>query len=56
MKKVGEFYQNIELAGSLRRRKETVGDIDLLVSADKRFWSALHERRCQLLASIDWGG
>jgi DNA polymerase (family 10) len=43
MKKVGEFYQNIELAGSLRRRKETVGDIDLLVSADKRFWPALHE-------------
>ncbi len=43
MKKVGEFYQNIDLAGSLRRRKKTVGDIDLLVSADKRFWSALHE-------------
>ncbi|MFZ8863664.1 MAG: helix-hairpin-helix domain-containing protein [Thermocrinis sp.] len=43
MKKVGELYRNIELVGSSRRKKETVGDIDLLVCAYKRFWSALHE-------------
>ena len=34
---------NIELAGSLRRRKETVGDIDLLVAAKKEDWAQIHE-------------
>lgn len=39
---VRELYENIQLAGSLRRRKETVGDIDLLVSAKKESWARLH--------------
>jgi len=43
MKTLSNLYQNIELAGSLRRRKETVGDIDLLVSAKRDSWKALHE-------------
>ncbi|WP_333784688.1 helix-hairpin-helix domain-containing protein [Thermocrinis sp.] len=43
MKTLSNLYQNIELAGSLRRRKETVGDIDLLVSAKRESWKALHE-------------
>ncbi len=43
MKMLSDLYQNMELAGSLRRRKETVGDIDLLVSAKREFWKALHE-------------
>ncbi len=34
---------NIELAGSLRRRKETIGDIDILVSAEKHNWKDIHE-------------
>lgn len=29
--------KNVELAGSLRRKKETIGDIDILVSCDKKF-------------------
>ncbi len=41
--KVKDLYENIELAGSLRRRKETVGDIDLLVSAKKENWEKLHQ-------------
>ncbi len=40
---VKELYEKIELAGSLRRRKETVGDIDLLVSARKENWKRLHQ-------------
>lgn len=28
--------QQIEVAGSLRRRKETIGDIDILIAADKK--------------------
>lgn len=39
---VKDFFENIQLAGSLRRRKETVGDIDLLVSAEKQHWGELH--------------
>lgn len=31
----------VELAGSARRRKETVGDIDMLVAADKKDWSKI---------------
>lgn len=42
-KKVNELYENIELAGSLRRCKETVGDIDLLVSAKRENWARLHQ-------------
>lgn len=42
MQKIEDLYTNIELAGSLRRRKETVGDIDLLVAAPKEVWSKIH--------------
>ncbi|NPA40759.1 MAG: DNA polymerase/3'-5' exonuclease PolX [Aquificae bacterium] len=34
--------KEISVAGSLRRMKETIGDIDILVSADKRDWSKVH--------------
>ena len=37
------LYENIELAGSLRRRKETIGDIDILISAKKENWPKLHQ-------------
>ncbi|MEJ7554579.1 MAG: DNA polymerase/3'-5' exonuclease PolX [Aquificaceae bacterium] len=40
---IRELYENIELAGSLRRRKETVGDIDLLISAKRENWSKIHQ-------------
>ncbi len=40
---VKDLYESIELAGSLRRRKETVGDIDLLVSARRENWARLHQ-------------
>lgn len=33
--------QQVELAGSLRRKKETVGDIDILVTASKKDWSKI---------------
>ncbi len=36
--------KEISVAGSLRRRKETIGDIDILVSAEKRNWREIHER------------
>ncbi|MDQ7038283.1 MAG: DNA polymerase/3'-5' exonuclease PolX [Aquificota bacterium] len=36
--------REISVAGSLRRMKETVGDIDILVSADKKDWPRIHER------------
>ncbi len=37
------LYENIELAGSLRRRKETIGDIDILISAKRENWPKLHQ-------------
>jgi len=37
------LYENIELAGSLRRRKENIGDIDILISAKKENWPKLHQ-------------
>ncbi|QWK20570.1 MAG: DNA polymerase/3'-5' exonuclease PolX [Hydrogenobacter thermophilus] len=43
MKRLGDIIERIELAGSLRRRKETVGDIDILVSAMHENWSKIHE-------------
>lgn len=39
---IRDLYENIELAGSLRRRKETIGDIDILISANRENWSKLH--------------
>lgn len=33
-----------ELAGSLRRKKETIGDIDIIATADKKEWKKIVER------------
>ncbi len=38
-----ESVENISIAGSLRRMKETIGDIDILVSAPKERWTKVHE-------------
>ena len=38
-----ESIENISIAGSLRRMKETIGDIDILVSAPKERWTKVHE-------------
>ncbi len=35
--------KNISIAGSLRRMKETIGDIDILVSAEKKEWFKIHD-------------
>jgi DNA polymerase (family 10) len=35
--------KNISVAGSLRRVKETIGDIDILVSAKRERWHEVHE-------------
>ncbi|SHK20976.1 DNA polymerase/3'-5' exonuclease PolX [Thermocrinis minervae] len=43
MKQIGHLIEKIELAGSLRRRKETIGDIDILVSAKAENWPRIHE-------------
>lgn len=43
MRKLGNLIEKIELAGSLRRRKETIGDIDILVSAPKENWNKVHQ-------------
>ncbi len=42
LKKLKEII-NISTAGSLRRMKETVGDIDILVSAYRKDWKKIHE-------------
>ncbi len=39
---IRDLYEKAELAGSLRRRKETIGDIDLLISAKKENWQKIH--------------
>lgn len=50
-----EGVQNIEIAGSLRRAKETIGDVDILIGAEKKFIPALfevfthHERVTEIL-------
>ncbi|HIQ31848.1 MAG TPA: DNA polymerase/3'-5' exonuclease PolX [Aquifex aeolicus] len=38
-----EYLLGIEVAGSLRRFKETIGDIDLLISAPRDRWADIHE-------------
>jgi DNA polymerase (family 10) len=43
MKHLENLIEKVELAGSLRRRKETVGDIDILVSAPRQNWVKIHE-------------
>jgi len=35
--------KEISVAGSLRRMKETIGDIDILVAAEKKDWRKIHE-------------
>ncbi len=35
--------KEISIAGSLRRMKETIGDIDILVAAEKKDWRRIHE-------------
>ena len=35
--------ENISVAGSIRRMKETIGDIDILVSAKREHWKEIHE-------------
>ncbi len=35
--------EKVSVAGSLRRRKETIGDIDVLVSAPKEKWASIHK-------------
>ena len=38
-----KVIDNISVAGSIRRMKETIGDIDILVSAKKEHWKEIHE-------------
>ncbi len=49
--KLGEKIDAVEFAGSLRRRKETIGDLDLLVTlAGRRTEKAIHEITEHILA------
>ncbi|MGB0348022.1 MAG: helix-hairpin-helix domain-containing protein, partial [Balneolaceae bacterium] len=54
-----EGVQQIEVAGSLRRAKETIGDIDILIAAEETFISGLfevfttHERVTEILGKGD---
>ncbi len=41
--KESESVVEAEVAGSIRRMKETIGDIDILVSAEKANWHTIHE-------------
>jgi len=38
-----EVIKDISIAGSLRRMKETIGDIDILVSAERKDWHIIHD-------------
>lgn len=54
-----EGVQKIEVAGSLRRAKETIGDIDILIAAEEQYISNLfevfiaHERVTEVLGRGD---
>tara|TARA_R110000868_G_scaffold235273_6_gene489065 strand:+ start:3053 stop:4810 length:1758 start_codon:yes stop_codon:yes gene_type:complete len=54
-----EGVQKIEIAGSLRRAKETIGDIDILIAADEEIIPSLfevfttHERVTEVLGKGD---
>jgi len=39
----GEWIENITVAGSVRRMKETVRDFDILVSAKREHWQKIHD-------------
>jgi len=41
--RVGELIENIAVAGSVRRMKETVRDFDILVSAPREHWQKIHD-------------
>lgn len=47
IKKIPGVQQSV-LAGSLRRRKETVGDIDILITAEHRLWEKIIKSITQL--------
>ncbi len=38
-----DVIRDVSIAGSLRRMKETIGDIDILVSAEKGDWYKIHD-------------
>ena len=40
---VGDYIERIEVAGSLRRMKETIRDFDILVSAPREHWQKIHD-------------
>ena len=40
---VGEYIENITVAGSVRRMKETIRDFDILVSAKRENWQKIHD-------------
>ena len=40
---VGPYIENIAVAGSLRRMKETIRDFDILVAAPKEHWQKIHD-------------
>lgn len=54
-----EGVQQIEVAGSLRRSKETIGDIDILIAAEEKYIASLfetftnHERVTEVLGKGD---
>lgn len=54
-----EGVQQIEVAGSLRRSKETIGDIDILIAAEEKYIAPLfetftnHERVTEVLGKGD---
>ena len=38
------FIHHVELAGSLRRKKETIGDIDIIITADEKNWKKIIQK------------
>ncbi|HIP43005.1 MAG TPA: DNA polymerase/3'-5' exonuclease PolX [Aquifex aeolicus] len=53
MEKVKHLIEDISIAGSLRRMKETIGDIDILISAKKENWLKIHEHFTKFLGLIE---
>ena len=47
IKKIPGVHQ-LALAGSLRRKKETVGDIDIVITAEQKFWRKIINKITQL--------
>ena len=40
---VGDYIENITVAGSVRRMKETIRDFDILISAKREHWKKIHD-------------